>query len=118
MVRASTDLWPTRGPQQDTVTKLLQKAAAYSRGHTTRMKTRVFAVYDGHDGRDAVTYVAQHLHINIARSTYYPASLAEAIRDAFRVRLGRLERAVVHLTTQPDAMTLACLLVYLFAAGH
>lgn len=54
------------------------------------MTTRFFAVYDGHDGRDAVEYTCKHLHRFVVRSPYYPLSLSEALKDAFHVRCARV----------------------------
>jgi protein phosphatase 2C family protein 2/3 len=42
-----------------------------------------FAVYDGHNGREAVEFVAERLHADLAKSTHFPHNLVDAVRDAF-----------------------------------
>lgn len=46
--------------------------------------------YDGHAGREAVEFVAQRLHAVFLASPFFPASLSQALKDAFRVTEQRL----------------------------
>jgi protein phosphatase 2C family protein 2/3 len=42
-----------------------------------------FAVYDGHNGREAVEFLSERLHMDVARSEHFPRNLKQALREAF-----------------------------------
>ncbi|KFH13489.1 protein phosphatase 2C domain-containing protein [Toxoplasma gondii VAND] len=46
-------------------------------------KAMFYAVYDGHNGEEAVNYVQEHLHKNIFRSRSFHGDVSKAIRAGF-----------------------------------
>ncbi|CBZ54402.1 hypothetical protein NCLIV_048310 [Neospora caninum Liverpool] len=46
-------------------------------------KAMFYAVYDGHNGEEAVNYVQEHLHKNIFRSRAFHGDVSKAIRAGF-----------------------------------
>ena len=43
----------------------------------------LFAIFDGHNGSEAVSYVAAHLPLSIIQNEYYQSDIKKAIFDAF-----------------------------------